>query len=44
VAARLLERGARVAVNVRDKERAEATVRELGGSSVAVPGISKRKG
>jgi NAD(P)-dependent dehydrogenase (short-subunit alcohol dehydrogenase family) len=38
VAARLLERGARVAVNVRDRERAEATVRELGGSSISVHG------
>ena len=38
VAARLLERGASVAVNVRDRGRAEETVRDLGGSSVAVPG------
>jgi NAD(P)-dependent dehydrogenase (short-subunit alcohol dehydrogenase family) len=37
-AARQLERGARVAINVRDRERADATVRELGGSSIAVPG------
>ena len=37
-AARLLARGASVAVNVRDQARATATVRELGGKSVAVPG------
>jgi 3-oxoacyl-[acyl-carrier protein] reductase len=37
-AARLLERGASVAVNVRDGERAAAVVRELGGRSFAVPG------
>jgi 3-oxoacyl-[acyl-carrier protein] reductase len=37
-AARLLERGASVAVNVRDQARAAATVRELGGRSFAVPG------
>lgn len=43
-AARLLERGATVAVNVRDLARAEATVRELGGSSYAVPGDLERKG
>jgi 3-oxoacyl-[acyl-carrier protein] reductase len=35
---RLLERGASVAVNVRDRERADAVVRELGGKSLAVPG------
>ena len=35
---RLLERGAAVAVNVRDRERADAVVRELGGKSLAVPG------
>jgi 3-oxoacyl-[acyl-carrier protein] reductase len=43
-AARLLERGATVAVNVRDLARAEATVRELGGSSFAVPGDLEREG
>ena len=37
-AERLLERGASVAVNVRDAERAEAVVRELGGRSLAVSG------
>jgi 3-oxoacyl-[acyl-carrier protein] reductase len=37
-AARLLERGASVAVNVRDQARATATVRELGGRSLALPG------
>lgn len=37
-AARLLERGCAVAVNVRDAARAEAVVRELGGRSVAVAG------
>lgn len=37
-AVRLLERGASVAVNVRDAARAEAVVRELGGRSFAVPG------
>jgi NAD(P)-dependent dehydrogenase (short-subunit alcohol dehydrogenase family) len=37
-AARLLERGAAVAVNVRDQARAAATIRELGGRSFAVPG------
>jgi len=37
-AARLLARGAFVAVNVRDQARADATVRELGGRSLAVPG------
>jgi NAD(P)-dependent dehydrogenase (short-subunit alcohol dehydrogenase family) len=35
---RLLERGASIAVNVRDRERADAVVRELGGKSLAVPG------
>ncbi|HEX6943971.1 MAG TPA: SDR family NAD(P)-dependent oxidoreductase [Gemmatimonadaceae bacterium] len=38
VAARLLERGASVAVNVRDQARADATVRELGGRCVAIAG------
>jgi len=38
VAARLLERGCSVAINVRDRARAEATANELGGSSVAVHG------
>ena len=44
-AARLLERGASVAVNVRDQARAEATVRELGaGSAFAVGGDLEREG
>jgi 3-oxoacyl-[acyl-carrier protein] reductase len=43
-AARLLERGATVAINVRDRARAEATVRELGGSSFAVPGDLEQEG
>ena len=38
VAARLIERGARVAVNVRDAERAEAVARDLGPQALAVPG------
>jgi 3-oxoacyl-[acyl-carrier protein] reductase len=37
-AARFLERGASVAVNVRDAERANSLVEELGGRSFAVPG------
>ena len=37
-AARLLERGAAVAVNVRDAERAEAVARELGPGAFAAPG------
>jgi NAD(P)-dependent dehydrogenase (short-subunit alcohol dehydrogenase family) len=37
-AIRLLERGASVAVNVRDPARADAVVRELGGRSFAIPG------
>jgi NAD(P)-dependent dehydrogenase (short-subunit alcohol dehydrogenase family) len=37
-AARFLERGASVAVNVRDAARAEAVVQELGGRSFAAPG------
>jgi len=37
-AARLLERGAAVAVNVRDVERAEAVARELGTRAFAAPG------
>jgi NAD(P)-dependent dehydrogenase (short-subunit alcohol dehydrogenase family) len=37
-AARFLERGASVAVNVRDAERAQAVVKELGGRSFAVGG------
>lgn len=37
-AARLLEHGASVAVNVRDAERAEAVARELGTGAFAVPG------
>lgn len=44
MAARLLERGAKVAVNVRDRDRAEATVRELGGSSIAMPGDLEEEG
>ena len=43
-AARLLERGASVAVNVRDRARTAATVRELGGSSFAVPGDLETEG
>jgi NAD(P)-dependent dehydrogenase (short-subunit alcohol dehydrogenase family) len=38
VAVRLIERGARVAVNVRDAERAEAVAKELGPQALAVPG------
>jgi len=37
-AARLLERGASVAVNVRDVERARATARELGERCIPLPG------
>ena len=37
-ALRLLERGASVAVNVRDPARADAVVRELGGRCIAIPG------
>jgi len=37
-ALRLLERGASVAVNVRDPARAEAVVKELGGRTLAIPG------
>jgi 3-oxoacyl-[acyl-carrier protein] reductase len=37
-AKRLLERGASVAINVRDPERAHAVQSELGGRSFAVPG------
>ncbi len=37
-AVRLLERGASVAVNVRDAARAEAAVRDLGEGSFAIPG------
>ena len=43
-AARLLARGASVAVNVRDRARADATVRELGGRSFAVPGDLETEG
>ena len=43
-AARLLERGASVAINVRDRARAEATALELGGSSIAVPGDLEEEG
>jgi NAD(P)-dependent dehydrogenase (short-subunit alcohol dehydrogenase family) len=38
VAARLIERGARVAVNVRDAERAGAVAKDLGPQALAVPG------
>ncbi|HTA74193.1 MAG TPA: glucose 1-dehydrogenase [Gemmatimonadaceae bacterium] len=38
VAVRLIERGARVSVNVRDAERAEAVARDLGPQALAVPG------
>jgi NAD(P)-dependent dehydrogenase (short-subunit alcohol dehydrogenase family) len=44
VAARLLERGATVAIQVLDRTRAEATVRELGGSSVAMAGDLEEDG
>ena len=37
-AARLYERGASVAVNVRDRERAEALAKEIGERAFAVPG------
>ena len=37
-ARRLLERGAAVAVNVRDPVRAEEVARDLGGNSLAIPG------
>jgi len=37
-AARLLERGASVAINVRDRERAEAVAQSLGDRAFAVPG------
>ena len=43
-AARLLERGASVAINVRDRARAGATARELGGSSIAVHGDLEEDG
>ena len=38
VAARLHERGASVAVNVRDRERAQALAKEIGARAEAVPG------
>ncbi|HSY83180.1 MAG TPA: glucose 1-dehydrogenase [Gemmatimonadaceae bacterium] len=38
VAVRLIERGARVAVNVRDAGRAEAVARDLGPQALGVPG------
>src|SRR5262245_42838105 len=38
VAARLVERGASVAVNVRGSERAAQTAREIGGDVLALPG------
>src|SRR5262249_12556024 len=38
VAARLHERGASVAVNVRDRERAETLAKEIGERAFAVPG------
>ena len=44
MAARLVERGARVAVNVRDVARAKATARELGGSSIPMPGDLEEDG
>lgn len=44
VAARLIERGASVAVNVRDRARAETTARELGGATIAVPGDLEEEG
>src|SRR5436305_3745023 len=37
-AARLHERGASVAVNVRDRERAETLARQIGEGALAVPG------
>src|SRR5438105_14759563 len=37
-AARLHERGARVALNVRDRERAEELAKEFGERAFAVPG------
>src|SRR5499425_3611173 len=37
-AARLHERGAAVAINVRDRERAEALAKEIGARAFAVPG------
>ncbi len=43
-AARLLERGASVALNVRDPERARVTARELGPRCVAIPGDIARDG
>jgi len=43
-AARLLERGASVALNVRDPERARATARELGPRCFAIPGDVARDG
>ena len=43
-AERLLERGASVAINVRDAARAEATVRELGPPAIAVPGDLEQEG
>lgn len=38
VAARLIERGASVAVNVRDADRAESVARDLGPRALGVPG------
>jgi len=43
-AVRLHERGASVAVNVRDRERAEALAKEIGERAVAVPGDVASKG
>jgi NAD(P)-dependent dehydrogenase (short-subunit alcohol dehydrogenase family) len=40
----LLERGASVAIHVRDRARAEATARELGGPAVPVPGDLEEEG
>ena len=37
-AARLYERGASVAINVRDRERAEVAAQSLGDRALAVPG------
>lgn len=44
VAFRLHERGASVAVNVRDADRAEALAKELGERALAVPGDVAEKG
>ena len=44
VAARLIERGASVALNVRDRARAAATALAVGGSTIAVPGDLEDEG